>query len=90
MSYWEPHGDSELGTAIVATKGNMLASEYYVTPLQDRSNLYAQLKVTNNKVVYYAGYGWKESGQYPTKASWEKYLNEFSQKINSPLVVVIK
>jgi hypothetical protein len=68
----------------------MVTSEYYVTPLQDRSNLYAQLKVTNNKVEYYSGYGWKESKQYPTKESWEKYLNEFSQKINSPLVVVIK
>ncbi|KGL62328.1 hypothetical protein PHEL85_2122 [Polaribacter sp. Hel1_85] len=90
ISYWEPHGDSELGTAIVATKGNMVASEYYVTPLQDRSNLYAQLKVTNNKVEYYSGYGWKESKQFPTKESWEKYLNEFSQKINAPLVVVIK
>jgi hypothetical protein len=89
VSYWEPHGDSELGTAIVAAEKDMVASEYYVTSLQDRSNLYAQLKVTNNKVVFYAGYAWKESGQYPTKASWENYLKEFSQKINSPLVVVI-
>ena len=89
ISYWEPHGDSELGTAIVATKGNMVTSEYYVTPLQDRSNLYAQLKVTNNKVEYYSGYGWKESGQFPTKTSWENYLNDFVQKINTPLVVVI-
>lgn len=89
ISYWEPHGDSELGTAIVAKGNDMVTSEYYVTPLPDRSNLYAQLKVTNNRVVYYAGYAWKESGQYPTKASWEKYLKEFSQKINSPLEVVI-
>ncbi|WP_339884873.1 DUF4861 family protein [Polaribacter vadi] len=89
ISYWEPHGDSELGTAIVASAENMVASEYYVTTLQDRSNLYAQLKVTNNKVVFYAGYAWKESGQYPNKSSWENYLKEFSQKINSPLVVVV-
>ena len=90
VSYWEPHGDSELGTAIVAAEKDMVASEYYVIPLQDRSNLYAQLKVTNNKVIFYAGYAWKESGQYPTKSSWENYLKEFSQKINSPLMVVIK
>ncbi|MDO7171644.1 DUF4861 domain-containing protein [Mariniflexile sp. AS56] len=88
VSYWEPHGDSELGTAIVTKEGNMVASEYYVTPLPDRSNLYAQLKVADNKVVYYAGFAWKESGQYPTKASWEKYLNEFRLKINNPLEVV--
>jgi hypothetical protein len=89
ISYWEPHGESELGTAIVASEKNMVSSEYYITPLQDRSNLYAQLKVTDNKAVYYSGYAWKDSGQYPTKSSWENYLKEFTQKINSPLVVVI-
>ena len=89
VSYWEPHGDSELGTAIVTAEKDMVASEYYVTPLQDRSNLYAQLKVTNNNVVYYAGYAWKESGQYPTKESWENYLKEFTLKINNPLEVVL-
>ena len=88
VSYWEPHETSELGTAIVTTNGVMTDSEYYITPLQDRSNLYAHLKVTNNKVVYYAGFAWKESGQYPTKASWENYLKEFSLKINNPLEVV--
>ncbi|MBP1839879.1 hypothetical protein J2Z57_001926 [Formosa algae] len=65
----------------------MTASDYYVTDLTDRSNLYAQLKVNDNKVVYYAGLAWKESQQYPTKASWEAYLSEFSQKINAPLEV---
>ncbi|PNW25615.1 DUF4861 family protein [Formosa algae] len=82
ISYWESeYFDSELGTAVVAPKGVMTASDYYVTDLTDRSNLYAQLKVNDNKVVYYAGFAWKESQQYPTKASWEAYLSEFSQKI---------
>lgn len=89
ISYWEPHGESELGTAIVSAKGDMVGSEYYVTSLQDSSNLFAQLKVNNNKVVYYAGFAWKESGQYPTKASWEKYLKCFALKINNPLKVKI-
>ncbi|PNW25174.1 DUF4861 family protein, partial [Formosa algae] len=88
ISYWESeYFDSELGTAVVAPKGVMTASDYYVTDLTDRSNLYAQLKVNDNKVVYYAGFAWKESQQYPTKASWEAYLSEFSQKINAPLEV---
>ena len=89
ISYWEPHVDSELGTAVVVAEGDMLSSEYYVTPLQDRSNLYTQLKVTDNKVVYYAGFAWKESKQYPTKASWENYIKEFTLKINNPLEVAL-
>ncbi|MDW5288276.1 DUF4861 family protein [Formosa sp. PL04] len=88
ISYWEPnYFDSEIGTAIVTTQGVMTDSEYYVTNMQDRSNLFAQLKVNDNKVVYYAGFAWKESKQYPTKELWENYLSEFSRKINSPLEV---
>ncbi|MDW5289190.1 DUF4861 domain-containing protein [Formosa sp. PL04] len=88
ISYWEPnYFDSEIGTAIVTTQGVMTDSEYYVTNMTDRSNLYAQLKVNDNKVVYYAGFAWKESQQYPTQELWENYLSEFSQKINSPLEV---
>ncbi|MBP0903995.1 DUF4861 domain-containing protein [Mariniflexile gromovii] len=89
ISYWEPnYFNSELGTAVVAKEGTMLSSEYYVTPQKDRSNLYAQLKVEDGKVVYYAGFAWKEANQYPTKRYWEKYLSDFSRKINNPIEVV--
>lgn len=90
ISYWEPHEGSELGTAIIAPKGDMIVSEYYVTNLKDQSNLYAQLKVKEQKVTYYAGFTWKESNQYPTKASWEKYVQEFQLKINNPLTIQLK
>lgn len=33
------------------------------------------------KVTYYAGFAWKESKQYPTRASWEKYVQEFGLKL---------
>ncbi|WP_372753201.1 DUF4861 family protein [Mariniflexile sp.] len=87
VSYWEPHEGSELGTGIVSTYETMIGYENYVTNKKDESNLYAHLKVHDNKVVYYAGFAWKESGQYPTKESWEKYLNEVRLKINNPLEV---
>ncbi|WP_434035604.1 DUF4861 family protein [Formosa sp. 4Alg 33] len=88
IAYWESeYFDSELGTAIVAKRDDMIASERYVTAEKDRSNLYSQLKVNNNKVVYYAGFAWKESKQYPTKALWEQHIQEFSEKVNSPLEV---
>lgn len=90
ISYWQPHEDSELGTAIVVPNNNMISSELYVTTLKDQSNLYAQVKVTNNKGVYYAGFGWKKSKQFVTKEAWEGYLNDFALKINNPLVVTLK
>lgn len=87
ISYWEPHEDSELGTAIVVPNNNMLSSELFDTPVKDWSNLYAQVNVNNGKAIFYAGFGWKKANEFTTKKSWENYLEAFALKINNPLVV---
>jgi len=89
VSYWQPHADSELGTAIVASKGTFKGFEKYDVETKDLSNAYAHLNVNNKKVVYYAGFGWKKSGQFATKQDWENYLDLFSKQINNPLEVSI-
>jgi hypothetical protein len=86
VSYWQPHAESELGTAIIADKNTFIGYEIYDVETPDLSNAYAYLKVNNNKVVYYAGFGWKENGQFKNKQEWESYVNNFSKKINSLLV----
>lgn len=90
ISYWQPHEDSELGMAIVVPSIYYNGYEKYETSKTDLSNLYAHLKVKNNKVVYYAGFGWKESGQFKTIKAWENYLQIFAEKIDNPLIVEIK
>jgi hypothetical protein len=90
VSYWEIHEDSQLGTAIVAPENVMVGYEHYLTEKKDESNLYAHLKVTNGKTLYYAGFAWKKSAQFETKEAWETYLSDFSKKINAPLVVEVK
>lgn len=90
VSYWEPHEGSELGTAILAPKGIMVGFENYKnTSFPDQSNLYAHLKISNNSLIYYAGFAWKESEHIQTSKAWELYLNDFADKINNPLKVVI-
>jgi hypothetical protein len=89
ISHWEPLQDSELGTGIVTPKNTMIGFENYITSKADLSNLFGILKVKNNKVIYYAGFGWKKAGLYTNKEDWEKYLNEFSLKLNNPLKVKI-
>lgn len=89
LSYWEPHGDSELGMAILAPVDHFNGVENYITEKKDLSNSYALLRVENNKVVYYAGFGWKESGQFNSKEEWQSYLNHYSMQINSPLKVAL-
>lgn len=90
VSYWQPHGDSELGTAIVANTTTFKDFEKYDVEIKDLSNAYAHLNVSNNKVIYYAGFGWKVRGKFNSKKEWNNYLNTFSKQINNPLVVTIK
>lgn len=90
ISYWQPHENSELGMGIVVPQEYYNGHEKYKTSELDLSNLYAHLKVMNNKVIYYAGFGWKESGQFKTNKEWESYLEQFSKKINNPLIIEIR
>lgn len=87
VSYWETLEESEIGTGIIAKKSTFLDFETYDSNIKDLSNVYAHLKVENNQVVYYAGFGWKASGQFKSKEEWEDYLVVFSRRINNPLIV---
>ena len=68
----------------------MISFEKYVVANKDLCNLYAKVKVKDNKVTYYTGFGWKKQGEFTTKEAWEKYLGQFANKINNPLLIVIK
>jgi hypothetical protein len=90
IDYWQPIDDSELGTGIVFPKNTMISAEKYMNSNKDLCNLYATLKVVNNKVIYYTGFGWKKQGEFTTKETWENYLTNYATKINNPLIVMIK
>ena len=87
VSYWQPHSESELGMAVIADKDTYVGYENYDVETRDLSHTYAHLKVKNNEVTYYAGFGWKESGHFKTVDAWETYLDQFAMAINSPLGV---
>ncbi|OWW23484.1 DUF4861 domain-containing protein [Zobellia sp. OII3] len=87
VSYWQPHEDSELGTAIVAEPKRIVEVEEYQNGRPDENNVYAGLSVQEGSVVYYAGFTWKESKQFANAKEWENYLEDFSKKIQFPLQV---
>jgi hypothetical protein len=90
VNYWQPHADSEIGTSIIADNKTFKGFEKYDVATKDLSNAYVHLNVTNNIVVYYAGFTWKKSHQFSSKKDWERYLTLFSKCINNPLEVFIK
>ncbi|WP_282030175.1 DUF4861 family protein [Winogradskyella eximia] len=87
VSYWQPHADSELGATILASKDYFKDFETYNSDIKDLSNAYAHLNVIDNNVIYYAGYGWKKSGQFASEQQWETYITAFSKCINNPLEI---
>jgi len=90
MSYWEPHDGSALGLGLVLEDPEQLMGfDKYISGEKDQSNLYAEMKILNGKVDYYAGFGWKESGQFQSKAEWEAYLSDFSNRLQSPLMIKV-
>lgn len=90
ISYWEPHDASELGTGIVVPDKAMVGFENYNSTKNDESNLYAAIATIEGTATYYAGFGWKKSGQFKDKAEWNAYLTRFSECLNNPLVVEIE
>jgi hypothetical protein len=87
--YWEPIDDSELGTGIVIAPSRLTAIKEYRTTVKDQSHVLLVAK-PEDVVVYYAGFGWKKSGQYTSAAAWDQYLTNFSKSIASPLTVRFK
>ncbi len=89
LNYWQPHADSELGTAIVTIPLYFIDSEKYETDVKDLSNAFVNLRVVNGKVKYYSGFTWQKSNQFKNQYEWEQYLSSFTKKLNNPLKIEI-
>jgi hypothetical protein len=74
--------NGSLGTAVLIPSGKL---EGYA---EDTLNELALTKVESGKpVTYYAGAGWSKAGDFPTKESWEKYLEDFAARLKAPITV---
>jgi hypothetical protein len=90
VSYWEPHDGSALGMGIVTNVKNVNGVDEYISNEKDKSNLFLELNRSYNGLFsYYAGFGWKKSGQFDSKDEWNNYLEQFAQCLESPLQVSI-
>ncbi|MDN5216918.1 DUF4861 family protein [Fulvivirgaceae bacterium BMA12] len=89
LAYWEPLGDSYLGTAILADPNsitNLVASD---TLYQDesRNNMWMHIKIEKHGFNYWAGFGWRKSGDFHAAEDWENYLKMESAKKRNPIQV---
>jgi hypothetical protein len=89
FSHWEPMDDSELGTGIVIAPPSLIGFKEFRTEKKDLSHLYVVVKPQTN-VTYYAGFGWAKAGIIKTSEEWNQYLNQFTQRLASPVLVMVK
>jgi pectinesterase len=87
---WETMKDykeemGQLGIAVIAV------DPASVTGLkEDAANYLLTMKVpTSGRVAYYAGFGWTRSGDFKTVEDWDRYVNEFEQRLRAPLQITI-
>ncbi len=40
-------------------------------------------------VTYFAGAGWDKSGDFPTAAAWEAYVDQAARRLASPVAVTV-
>lgn len=90
MSYWEQSGDSELGTAVIVVNPILEYEKIEKSKNPDLLNSYLNVKVINDKLVYYAGFGWKKQGTFSDKNKWMDYLEQFTKKLKSPFVIKVR
>lgn len=86
ISYWETIDGAMLGTGIVASPSDILQQLDKRKAAKEQSHLYLILKPTE-KISYYAGFGWEKAGEFSSAAEWNKYLQDFSTKLASPLIL---
>ena len=79
FGYWEPMEGTMLGTGILADPDKIDGYHVHVSEHRDQSHILLHLKPdSDNKVVYYSGFGWDQAGQFRSKEDWEGYLKDFS------------
>jgi len=91
LSYWEPMGDSYLGTAILLDPNTIIKNKLDPTINENErfNNTGTHLKITNNSFRYRAGFGWKKRGDYISAQDWQQHLVEESIKNSNPIQIKI-
>lgn len=87
VSYWEPIDDSEMGMAAWIDRKDMLGYQKVEGGDLDNNHIWLLAAPKNNKCTYYAGFGWKKSGQFDSEESWKDYITTQIDRMKNPLLI---
>ena len=84
ISYWEP-ASKQFGTTGI---GLVAMDNFGMSVVENHFAILG--KALNNKIfTYYQGACWDKSGNFVNEGQWEKYLNDFSLKLRTPLKISV-
>ena len=91
VSYWEPMGDSYLGTAIIVDSKQILDIGVKDSDIQQENdeNIWVNLKLDKNSFSYWSGFGWKKRKKINSAQEWEDNLKKETIKKRFPIEVRI-
>jgi pectinesterase len=83
---WETmKGNGQLGCAIIMNPAVITD----VTEA-DGNYLVAARVPAAGPAVYYAGFGWDRSGDFAGVDDWERYVDQFAERLRAPVTVSVK
>ncbi|MBZ5537518.1 MAG: DUF4861 domain-containing protein [Acidobacteriia bacterium] len=83
---WEPLKDDagQLGCGVLINPAEI------VEFTEDKGNSLVVARVPPEmSAVYYAGFSWSKSGDFPSVEDWERYLLQYAARLRSPLEVTV-
>ncbi len=89
FGYWEKIDDAFLGTGLVTDPREVLSARDYRTSRTDQSHILVNIKPEGSR-KFYAGFGWERAGRVTSREEWQTYLEQFSARLRSPLIVTVE
>lgn len=85
FAVWEPM-EKNMGKQGLAV---IVDPDLFEKQTSDRDNLLLLVKTPRNIASYWAGFGWDRAGRFASFNAWKAYIDEFSQRLHSPLEIRI-
>jgi hypothetical protein len=87
LTVWEPMV-RDLGMQGMAILADSHAIDQYVD--ETSNHLLVLKRGINTPVTYWAGFAWDRAGRITSAGAWSKYVDQFRERLKSPIAVTVK
>ena len=85
LIFKQNHFETILSNVILTPQKHFKSQHIYNPQIKDQNHLFLDLKILNQSLVYYVGFYWSESNQFPDHEAWEAHLDHLAIKIENPI-----